>query len=81
MPTTASLPLLSDSLRGLGLDAGTLFFALNYEFTKIEPKGMFKRFKKTRVLLILIWLAYYMTTIAPSVISFGSNNCAIKRNQ
>ena len=48
MPTTAPLPLLSDSLRGLGLDAGTLFFALNYEFTKIEPKGLFKRFKKNK---------------------------------
>ncbi|WP_420230413.1 TerD family protein [Psychrobacter sp. ER1] len=48
MSTTAPSPLLSDSLRGLGLDAGTLFFALNYEFTKIEPKGMFKRFKKNQ---------------------------------
>ena len=48
MSTTAPSPLLSDSLRGLGLDAGTLFFALNYEFTKSEPKGMFKRFKKNQ---------------------------------
>lgn len=46
MLTTAPSPLLSDSLKGLGLDAGTLFFALNYEFTKIESKGLFKRFKK-----------------------------------
>ena len=48
MPTTAPSPLLSDSLRGLGLDTGTLFFALNYEFTKIAPKGLFKRFKKNQ---------------------------------
>ena len=48
MPTTAPSPLLSDSLKGLGLDTGTLFFALNYEFTKIEPKGMFKRFQKDK---------------------------------
>jgi len=48
MSTTTPSPLLSDSLRGLGLDAGTLFFALNYEFTKLEPKGMFKRFKKNQ---------------------------------
>ena len=46
MSTTSPSPLLSDSLKGLGLDAGTLFFALNYEFTKTEPKGMLKRFKK-----------------------------------
>lgn len=48
MSTTEPTLLLSDSLRGLGLDAGTLFFALNYEFTKIEPKGLFKRFKKNQ---------------------------------
>ncbi|MGO1782032.1 MAG: TerD family protein [Moraxellaceae bacterium] len=48
MSTTAPYPLLSDSLKGLGLDVGTLFFALNYEHTKIAPKGMFKRFKKQK---------------------------------
>lgn len=48
MSTTAPSPLLSESLRGLGLDAGTLFFALNYEFTKIEAKGLLKRFKKNK---------------------------------
>ena len=46
MSTTAPSPLLSDSLKGLGLDAGTLFFGLNYEFTKIEQKGLFKKLKK-----------------------------------
>ncbi len=46
MSTTSPSPLLSDSLKGLGLDAGTLFFALNYEFTKIEQKGFFKRLMK-----------------------------------
>ncbi|HCR87826.1 MULTISPECIES: TerD family protein [Psychrobacter] len=46
MSTTTLSPLLSDSLRGLGLDTGTLFFALNYEFTKIEQKGLFKNLKK-----------------------------------
>lgn len=54
MSTTSPSPLLSDSLKGLGLDAGTLFFALNYEFTKTEPKGMLKRFKKMKARLILI---------------------------
>ncbi len=46
MSTTIPSPLLSDSLRGLGLDTRTLFFALNYEFTKIEQKGLFKNLKK-----------------------------------
>ncbi|WP_296236803.1 TerD family protein [Psychrobacter sp. UBA5136] len=46
MSTTVPSPLLSDSLRGLGLDTGTLFFALNYEFTRIEHKGILKRLKK-----------------------------------
>lgn len=72
MSTTAPYPLLSDSLKGLGLDVGTLFFALNYEHTKIAPKGMFKRFKKQKARLILILLAYYMTMIAISATSFGS---------
>ena len=48
MPTTIPSPLLSNSLSELGLDAGTLFFALNYEYTKIAPKGMFKRLKKNQ---------------------------------
>lgn len=48
MSTTAPSPLLSESLKGLGIDAGTLFFALNYEFTKIESKGLLKRFKKNK---------------------------------
>lgn len=48
MSTTTPSPLLSDSLRGLGLDAGTLFFALNYEFTRIEPKGLLNVLKKTK---------------------------------
>lgn len=48
MSTTAPAPLLSESLRGLGIDAGTLFFALNYDFTKIESKGLLKRFKKNK---------------------------------
>ena len=48
MSTTAPSPLLSESLRGLGIDAGTLFFALNYDFTKIESKGLLKRFKKNK---------------------------------
>ena len=39
-------PILSDSLSALGLSAKTLFFALNYEFTEIEPTGLLKRFKK-----------------------------------
>ena len=46
MSTTTPSPLLSDSLRGLGLDAGTLFFGLNYEFTKVEQTGLFKKLKK-----------------------------------
>ncbi|MEJ6068018.1 TerD family protein, partial [Psychrobacter sp. 16-Bac2893] len=46
MSTTTLSPLLSDSLRGLGLDAGTLFFGLNYEFTKVEQTGLFKKLKK-----------------------------------
>ncbi|MGP5209992.1 MULTISPECIES: TerD family protein [Psychrobacter] len=48
MSTTAPAPLLSESLKGLGIDAGTLFFALNYDFTKIEAKGLLKRFKKNK---------------------------------
>lgn len=48
MSITAPSPLLSESLRGLGIDAGTLFFALNYDFTKIESKGLLKRFKKNK---------------------------------
>lgn len=46
MPSTDSLPLLSNTLNALGLTLDTLFFALNYEFTKTEYKGMLKRFKK-----------------------------------
>ncbi|MGP5548153.1 TerD family protein [Psychrobacter alimentarius] len=48
MSTTAPSPLLSESLKGLGIDTGTLFFALNYDFTKIESKGLLKRFKKNK---------------------------------
>lgn len=48
MSTTAPSPLLSESLKGLGIDAGTLFFALNYDFTKIESKDLLKRFKKNK---------------------------------
>lgn len=48
MSTTATLPLLSKSLKGLGLNTKTLFFALNYEFTKVELKGILKRFKKNQ---------------------------------
>lgn len=43
--TTTSL-LLSDNLATLGLKSDTLFFALNYEFTEIAPRGLLKRFKK-----------------------------------
>ena len=46
MPTTAPSPLLSDSLRGLGLDTGTWFFVLNNEISKIEAKGLVERFKE-----------------------------------
>ena len=46
MSSTASAPLLSESLSTLGLTADMLFFSLNYEFTKTETKGMMKRFKK-----------------------------------
>lgn len=48
MSTTAPSPLLSESLKGLSIDTGTLFFALNYDFTKIESKGLLKRFKKNK---------------------------------
>lgn len=48
MPSTVSLPLLSDTLKTLGLTTDTLSFGLNYEFTKIEPKGLMKRFKKNQ---------------------------------
>lgn len=48
MATTAQSPLLSDSLSALGLSAGTLFFALNYEFTPTESKGLLKRFKQNQ---------------------------------
>lgn len=53
MSTTAPLlptspPLVSDSLSALGLKADTLFFGLNYQFTKTEPKGMMKRFKQNQ---------------------------------
>lgn len=48
MPTTASLPLLSENLKALGLTTDTIAFGLNYEFTKTEPKGMMKRFKKNQ---------------------------------
>ncbi len=47
MSNATSTPLLSDSLSALGIKSDTLFFALNYDFTKIEPKGMMKRFKKS----------------------------------
>ena len=48
MSISAQSPVLSDSLKDLGLDSGTLFFALNYEFTKVEPTGILKRFKKNQ---------------------------------
>lgn len=48
MSTAAPSPLLSNSLKGLGLNADTLFFALNYKFVKTKPKGMMKRFKKNQ---------------------------------
>jgi tellurium resistance protein TerZ len=46
MSNTAPLSLLSDSLIALGLTADTLFFALNYQFTPTESKGLLKRFKQ-----------------------------------
>lgn len=48
MSNTTSSPLLSGNLTTLGLHADTLFFALNYEFTTIEPTGLLKRFKKNQ---------------------------------
>lgn len=48
MPATASLPLLSDNLKTLGLTTDILSFGLNYAFTKTEPQGMLKRFKKNQ---------------------------------
>ena len=44
MSTPTSAVLLSSSLSALHLKTDTLFFALNYEFTKTKPKGMLKRF-------------------------------------
>ncbi|MBO1529693.1 TerD family protein [Psychrobacter sp. F1192] len=41
-------PILSDSLKALGITTDTLLFGLNYAFTKTEPKGMLKRFKKNQ---------------------------------
>ncbi|MBP2281212.1 tellurium resistance protein TerZ [Psychrobacter sp. PL15] len=43
-----SPPLISGSLAALGLTADTLFFSLNYKFTKTDPKGMMKRFKQNQ---------------------------------
>ncbi len=50
MPSTDSLPLLSDHLSALGLTADTLFFALNFDFTSPEPKSKskLKRFKQNQ---------------------------------
>jgi tellurium resistance protein TerZ len=48
MSTTATSALLPDSLTALGISTDTLFFALNYQFTTIEPKGLLKRFKKNK---------------------------------
>ena len=48
MSTPTSAVLLSSSLSALHLKTDTLFFALNYEFTKIKPKGMLKRFNKNK---------------------------------
>ena len=46
MSTTS--PLVSDSLSVLGLTANTLFFALNYDFTPPEAKGLKKRLKQNQ---------------------------------
>lgn len=45
-----SAPLLSESLRTLGLTSDTLFFALNFDFTPIEPKSKskIKRLKQNK---------------------------------
>lgn len=48
MSNTSSSPLLAGNLTTLGLNSDTLLFALNYEFTTIEPTGLFKRFKKNQ---------------------------------
>ena len=48
MSTPTSAVLLSSSLSALHLKTDTLFFALNYEFTKTKPKGMLKRFNKNK---------------------------------
>lgn len=48
MSSTATAPLLSDSLTALGLTADTLFFALNYDFTPPEAKGIKKRLKQNQ---------------------------------
>ncbi|WP_350558580.1 TerD family protein [Psychrobacter sp. CAL346-MNA-CIBAN-0220] len=48
MPPTISSSLLSDNLTALGLSADTLFFALNYDFTPPEAKGIKKRLKQNQ---------------------------------
>ncbi len=49
MSPSASQPLLSDSLQGLGLVADTLYFALNFDFTPPKPKkSKFSRFKQNQ---------------------------------
>lgn len=46
MSTTAPLSLVSDNLSALGLNADTLYFALNYEFDAVPSKGLLARFKE-----------------------------------
>lgn len=48
MATTTAAPVLSDSLSALGLTANTLFFALNYDYTLPEAKGLKKRLKQNQ---------------------------------
>ncbi len=72
MSTTDQTSLLSDNLSALGLVADTLFFSLNYQFTKIEPKGLLKRLKKNQSAIDLdIACALYDSNCAISdIVSF-----------
>lgn len=46
MPVDTAAPLVSDHLTELGLNSDVLLFAMNYDFDKVESKGLLKRFKQ-----------------------------------
>ena len=51
MPVDTAPPFVSGHLTALGLRSDVLLFAMNYDFDKVESKGLLKRFKQNEGLI------------------------------